>query len=333
MKTAARRFPGLRTSLSLLAAWVFAVIPARAAELPAPMANPSATEVAASRADARFWLECMRVHHGYTWEEAATVMGWSPRETEAAATRLGIGAHGSASSVTGADGRVRVLPYPGGRHPRIGFLDGAIDPQRGTKVSLFPPWKDGGYVVLDLPEAIFSNLGLAYLAHTHVATIWTEKGVAIENVDWKREPAGGLSSSWLLPNGIGFGARVEPRSDGANFVLWLTNGTPARLERLRTQVCLMLKGAPGFTAQNQTGKAFGNPWVVAKASNAERYILLAFQRCGRTWGGERCPCIHSDPILPDAEPGARVAVRGALRFHEGPGLDDARRALVASLEP
>jgi hypothetical protein len=34
----------------------------------------------------------------------------------------------------------RVLPYPGGRHPRVGFLDGAIDPQRGTKASVFAPW-------------------------------------------------------------------------------------------------------------------------------------------------------------------------------------------------
>jgi len=32
-----------------------------------------------------------------------------------------------------------VLPYPGGRHPRIGFLDGAIDPQRETKFTLREP--------------------------------------------------------------------------------------------------------------------------------------------------------------------------------------------------
>lgn len=30
------------------------------------------------------------------------------------------------------EGKLRLLPYPGGRHPRIGFLDGAIDPQRDT---------------------------------------------------------------------------------------------------------------------------------------------------------------------------------------------------------
>ena len=46
-----------------------------------------------------------------------------------------------------------VLPYPGGRHPRIGFLDGAVDPQRETKVSVFTPWDDSSYVVVDVPEA------------------------------------------------------------------------------------------------------------------------------------------------------------------------------------
>ena len=48
-----------------------------------------------------------------------------------------------------------VLPYPGGRHPRIGFRDGAIRPQRETKVSVFAPWADGGYAVADVPEAVW----------------------------------------------------------------------------------------------------------------------------------------------------------------------------------
>src|SRR6185369_14173722 len=74
-----------------------------------------------------------------------------------------------------------VLPYPGGRHPRIGFRDGAIRPQRETKVSVFAPWSDGGYVVADVPEAVWfepmaqlepaaQRRELLYLAHTHVPT-------------------------------------------------------------------------------------------------------------------------------------------------------------------
>ena len=70
-----------------------------------------------------------------------------------------------------------MLPYPGGRHPRIGFLEGAIDPQRETKLSVFTPWHDSSYVVADVPEAIWSNLGLTYLAHTHIPTIWTAQKI------------------------------------------------------------------------------------------------------------------------------------------------------------
>ena len=48
----------------------------------------------------------------------------------------------------------------GGTPPAQGFREGAILPQRGTKVSIFSPWDQTSYVVVDLPEAIFSNLGL-----------------------------------------------------------------------------------------------------------------------------------------------------------------------------
>ena len=51
----------------------------------------------------------------------------------------------TAAEATG-DAPAAVLPYPGGRHPRTGFRDGAMRPQRDTKISVFPPWKDGGYV-------------------------------------------------------------------------------------------------------------------------------------------------------------------------------------------
>src|ERR1700733_15710949 len=97
-----------------------------------------------------------------------------------------------------------LLPYPGTRHPRAGFLEGAIDPLRGTKASFFLP--RGGYAVIDLPEAIFSNLGLIFLAHTHVPTIWNRDNVVIPNVDWTRRVDGSLASAWKLPNGIEFGA-------------------------------------------------------------------------------------------------------------------------------
>lgn len=288
----------------------------------------SVAEIHATRAEPKFWLENMLVHHRYTWEEAAAVFGWKAEEVKLKASELGIRI--DTASVPD-EKRIRVLPYPGGRHPRIGFLDGAINPQRGTKVSFFPPWKDGGYMVLDLPEAIFSNLGLTYLAHTHVPTIWSQQNVVITNVDWIRGQDGKPSSEWRLPNGIAFGALVTPRTDGADLELWLTNGTRTKLTGLRTQICLMLKGAPGFNEQNQERKEYAAPLALAKARDADRYVLLAFERCGRAWGNPPCPCLHSDPVLPDAAPGERVKVRGRLRFYEGSDIDEAKNRLLEEL--
>jgi hypothetical protein len=78
-----------------------------------------------------------------------------------------------------------------------------------------------------LPEAIFSDLGLTFLAHTHVPTIWNRDNVVIENVDWVREAGGRLRSHWTLPNGIEFGATAT-YCDGVDMTLWLKNGTNQR---------------------------------------------------------------------------------------------------------
>src|SRR5207249_9810642 len=59
--------------------------------------------------------------------------------------------------------KVRVLPYPGTRETRLGFFAN-VDAQRGTKASVFVPWDSTSYVVVDLPEAIFSRNRLLFLA-------------------------------------------------------------------------------------------------------------------------------------------------------------------------
>ena len=42
------------------------------------------------------------------------------------------------------------------------------------------------YVVVDVPEAIGSNLSLTYLAHTHVPTLWSRRQIDLEPLEWIR---------------------------------------------------------------------------------------------------------------------------------------------------
>jgi hypothetical protein len=91
-------------------------------------------------------------YHRFTADEIREATGLSEKEIEDAVKRFDIRVETKPKRA--ADAPLLVLPYPGGRHPRIGFLDGAVRPQRETKVSVFTPWDDRSYVVVDVPEAI-----------------------------------------------------------------------------------------------------------------------------------------------------------------------------------
>jgi hypothetical protein len=214
-----------------------------------------------------------------------------------------------------------VLPYPGGRHPRIGFLEGAIDPQRETKFSVFTPWDPNSYVVVDMPEAIWSNLGLTYLAHTHIDTIWTKQGVVLPKFEWNRRSNGSLDIERELPNGIAFGAKVTPTCEVVHMELWLKNGTNERLTDLRVQICVMPKMAKGFEQQTDDNKIFTNPYVACRSSDGKKWIIAAWENCHRPWGNERCPCFHSDPKFPDLEPGQTHRLQGWLSFYQGTDIE------------
>src|SRR5207244_4058728 len=132
-------------------------------------------------------------------------------EVTTAAARLGI--NPAKQHESGVGGSLRVLPYPGGRHPRIGFRDGAIRPQRETKVSVFAPWADGGYAVADVPEAVWfepaaKQRELLYLAHTHVPTTWDRKQITLGPLEWDRHSSGSLSVAHVLPNQVTLSAKV-----------------------------------------------------------------------------------------------------------------------------
>lgn len=268
--------------------------------------------VRASRTDQNYWIANMAAHR-YTEDEIREVLWRFDDQPLPEAEAL----------------QDRLLPYPGGRHPRIGFLDGAVAPMRGTKLSVFTPWDPSSYVVVDLPEAIFSNLGLTFLAHTHIPTIWDDEHIPIHDQDWKRGADGSLSNEWTLPNDIRFGAKATPTENGAEFLLWLENGTAEPLKGLRTQICAMLRGVDSMNAQTNDNKQLDDPVAIAHNLAKDRWILIAFDHCRRTWANPPCPCMHSDPILPDAAPGQRVQSRGRIVFHEGNDPSDAITALKA----
>jgi len=270
-------------------------------------------------ADLRFWLENMRWHHRYCLDEMQAVLGLPTAEIQMALSRFDI--RSETKPTRPANASLLVLPYPGGRHPRIGFLDGAVNPQRETKLSVFTPWDATSYVVVDVPEALWSNLGLTYLAHTHIPTVWSKRDVTFPCLEWNRRADGAFDIERTLPNGIVFGVEARPARDHVAMRLWLTNGTPQPLSDLRVQMCAMLKGARGFELQTNSNKIFKPPFAACRDASGKRWIIHAWQPIHRTWGNAPCPCLHADPKLPDTLPGAASQVRGWLSFYEGDDLD------------
>jgi peptidoglycan/xylan/chitin deacetylase (PgdA/CDA1 family) len=283
---------------------------------------------ARSDPELRGWLSSMLVHHRYTPTEAGAALGLTADEVTAAAKRLGI------TTNRPNDPRPRVLPYPGGRHPRIGFLDGAIRPQRETKVSLFAPWVDGGYAVADVPEAVWHDTPagrrkLLFLAHTHVPTVWDEQGQTLPSLEWATTPDGSFEVSRPLPNQVTLTSRVTPGRDGTRMQFRVSNGSTEALTGLDIQMCVMLKGLNGFELQSNDNKVFQPPFAAARDTSGRRWIITAWGGCKRAWGNAPCPCLHSDPRVPDCPPGESRSVRGWASFYEGPDIQAELKRLAA----
>jgi hypothetical protein len=295
--------------------------------LPFALAAARAGDARVPKSDVelRFWLENMVWHHGYSTDEMVAATGLPADKIDAALKRFAI--RPETRPKRPRDAPLLVVPYPGGRHPRIGFLEGAVRPQRETKISVVTPWDDANYVVADVPEAIWSNLGLTYLAHTHVPTIWTTRKVELERLEWRRRDDGTLAIERKLPNGIVFAVKVRPERDAVRFDMSLTNGTQEKLTDLRVQMCLMLKGAKGFTKQTNDNKVFKSPYTACRSDDGKRWIIWAWEPAHRAWGNPPCPCLHSDPKFPDCEPGATQRVRGWLSFYEGADLEGELRRI------
>lgn len=274
------------------------------------------------------WLENMVVFHRFTPGEVSAATGLTRDEIDAALRRFKL--VGRTPPARKAGEPLRVLPYPGGRHPRLGFLEGAVMPQRETKVSVFAPWDDAAYVVVDVPEAIFSNLGLIYLAHTHIPTVWDTQSIRLPRLEWQRRADGSLTSARTLPNGIAFGAQVTPTPTEVRLSLWLRNGTQEKLTGLRVQNCVMLAGAPGFTSQTLTNKLFQKPYAAVHSDDGRRWVITGWLPAQRCWGNDQVPCLHSDPQFPDCPPGETVHARGWLSFYEGQDVQEELRRIQAT---
>lgn len=268
-----------------------------------------------SAADEQFWLENMAVWHDYSLAEMSRVLGRSPAEIQDLLQQYRL-LDKDARTVRPTD-RLTVMPYPGGRHPRRGFLEGAIDPQRETKFSLFTPWDGQSYVVADVPEAIFSNLGLIYLAHTHIPTLWDQRNERLPVQEWQRSDDGTLNSGRTLPNGIRFDVTVRPQQDHVLMKLLLFNGTPEPLTDLRVQNCMMLARAADFQRGSNDNKVFYQDYALVRNPAGNRWLVTAWKPLGRAWGNPDVPCLHADPVLPDCPPGASTHAVGWLSFYEG----------------
>lgn len=275
----------------------------------------------------RAWLENMIWYHHYGDEEISAATGYSLEDLMRIRGELDIHVNNRPPRSPGSP--LLVLPYPGGRHPRIQFLEGAVNPQRETKYSVFAPWDPTAYAVVDLPEAIWSNLGLTYLAHEHVPTLWTKQGIELDRLEWRLGEEGRLTAERTLPNGIRFAAQVVPGRDAVRSSLELTNGTDAPLSDLRVQICVMLKGLTNFEQLTSDNKVLEAPYAACHDTAGKRWILTAWEPCHRTWANPPCPCLHSDPRFPDCAPGQTQRLRGWLSFYEGTDIRAEFRRLDA----
>lgn len=264
----------------------------------------------------KYWLHNMAVTHRFADSETSAATGLTTAEVATALRQFGFD-----SRPAPAGDRLTIAPYPGGRHPRIGFRDGAMRPQRETKFSAFTPWDARSYVVADVPEAIWAGQGeareLLYLAHTHVPTKWTRQNITLPRLEWERRDDGSLWIERKLPDGTAFGAHVVPQATHVAMELWLTNGTPTTLGGLRVQNCVMLREAHGFNAMDNANKVEQTPFVACRNDEGNRWIITAWQHCVRPWSNPDCPCMHADPQFPDCAPGQTQRLRGWLSFYEG----------------
>lgn len=305
----------VKTYTFLLITFTLVVAHAQAQVIPFEQRRPE------SDASLRFWLENCLWHHGFTHEETTAATGLSDTEIGLAMKRLGMPTQ-RPDFENAALLPLKVLPYPGGRHPRIGFLDGAIRPQRETKISVFAPWDPLAYVVVDVPEAIWHQDGLYYLAHTHIPTVWSAKEIQLPRLEWLRHADGSLSLERLFPDGVKLRANIKPLKDAVLMKLSLFNGSSRLLQDLRVQNCVMFKGLPGLVPDDESKVTKQGAYIACRNETGTRWVLTAWKPIHRAWHNPPVPCIHADPQFPDCAPGETRDIHGWFSFYQGKHIQD-----------
>ena len=130
-------------------------------------------------------------------------------------------------------------------------------------------------MVVDVPEAVWSSLGLTYLAHAHVQTIWERDGIQLEPVEWSARADGSWQMLRSLPNGIAMGVRARAGRDHVAFRWWVRNGTSNTLGNVHAQVCTMLGRAPGFESSSSGSKVMDPPFAAASTADGKRWVITA----------------------------------------------------------
>ena len=270
------------------------------------------------------WLKNMVWHHRFTISEVRTATGLSADEVGDALDRFDIRSDNRPQRA--ADAPLLVLPYPGGRHPRVGFIDGCVRPQRETKLSVFAPW--GRFGVRRARRAGGDSAQRRAVArsavsgHTRTSTPCGRARGSIWNSSNGRErPSGGYVCIRTLPNGVIFSTTAQPHRDSVRLKMELTNGSDEPLSNLRVQNCVMLKGAPEFAQQTDDNKFISAPYVAVRSAAGNRWVITAWEPCERPWTNPPCPCMHSDPQFADCAPGESDRLQGWLSFYEGTDIE------------
>jgi len=288
----------------------------------------------ASAEELSYWVSTMG-DHGYSRGHMVAALDLPADQIDAELQRQ---SRQSGHVAESASGTIRVLPYPGGRHPRRGFLDGAIRPQRETKLSVFAPWQDGGYAVIDVPEAIWirreDQRQLLYLAHTHIDTIWSQRNQELPALEWDRSRPGEYRVRRELPNHVAFGAKARFEERSLKIELFVENRSSETLRGLDVQNCVMLHGCPDFDSVAPDRLVASCPMIACGNASKTRWVISGWRGCTRTWGNPHCPCIHADPTFPDCEPGQTQRLLGWLSFYEGTDIEaELRRIEPLEWEP